>query len=86
MQEGKDLPDNKYCFKLSAKDIPSLSETIPLKSLTGTTMSDRAFKVLVVGAGIAGLSASIALVEKGYHVTILEGAPKVKALLSTDLM
>lgn len=40
-------------------------------------MESRTYGILIVGAGIAGLSASIALVEKGYNVTILEGAPHV---------
>jgi succinate dehydrogenase/fumarate reductase flavoprotein subunit len=48
-------------------------------------MESRAYSVLVVGAGIAGLSASIALAEKGYDVTILEGAPQVKTLLMSLL-
>jgi heterodisulfide reductase subunit A-like polyferredoxin len=40
-------------------------------------METAAYNILIVGAGIAGLSASIALVKKGYHVTILEAAPQV---------
>jgi 2-polyprenyl-6-methoxyphenol hydroxylase-like FAD-dependent oxidoreductase len=40
-------------------------------------MASKKYNVLIVGAGIAGLSAAIALVGKGYSVTILEGAPQV---------
>lgn len=40
-------------------------------------MMDRKFSILIVGGGIAGLAASIALAENGHTVTILEAAPKV---------
>jgi phytoene dehydrogenase-like protein len=37
----------------------------------------RSFDVLIVGAGIAGLATSIALVEHGHRVKILEAASQV---------
>ncbi len=46
-------------------------------------MAPKKYNVLIVGGGIAGLSAAIALVEKGYDVTILEAAPKVLELSSS---
>lgn len=41
-------------------------------------MTGKKFSILIVGAGIAGLATSIALVEKGYSVTVLEAAPQVR--------
>lgn len=35
------------------------------------------FSVVIVGAGIAGLAAAIALAKNGNTVTVLEAAPKV---------
>jgi 2-polyprenyl-6-methoxyphenol hydroxylase-like FAD-dependent oxidoreductase len=38
------------------------------------------FKFVIVGTGVAGLATGIALVGKGYHVTILEATPKLQAI------
>ncbi|KIW26457.1 uncharacterized protein PV07_09550 [Cladophialophora immunda] len=43
-------------------------------------MRERPFNVVIIGAGIAGLAASIFLAEKGHNVTILEAAPKLAAV------
>jgi len=40
-------------------------------------------KVLVVGGGLAGLSAAIELAERGYQVTVREAAPQLGGRLST---
>lgn len=34
-------------------------------------------KILIIGGGLSGLSAAIYLIEKGYHVEILEASPKL---------
>lgn len=44
-------------------------------------MAGRELDILIVGAGIAGLAASIALREKGHRVTVLEAAPQVRSPL-----
>lgn len=41
-------------------------------------MAKKSFSILIIGAGIAGLAAAVALTEKGHKVTILEAAPKVR--------
>lgn len=38
------------------------------------------FKIVIVGTGIAGLSAAIALGDKGNAVTVVEAASKLKAI------
>lgn len=44
------------------------------------TMGEGGFDIIIIGAGIAGLAAAIALAEKRNNVTILEAAPKVSVL------
>lgn len=44
-------------------------------------MEGKKLHVLIVGAGIAGLTTSIALRQKGHRVTVLEAAPQVRAPL-----
>ena len=48
-------------------------------------MPGATFDVIVVGAGIAGLAASIALTEKGHRVTVLDAAPAVSELKPASL-
>jgi salicylate hydroxylase len=38
------------------------------------------FKIVVVGTGIAGLSAAIALSDKGHTVTVVEATSQLKAI------
>jgi salicylate hydroxylase len=38
------------------------------------------FKIVIVGTGIAGLSAAIALAGKGHHVTVVEATSKLQAI------
>jgi phytoene dehydrogenase-like protein len=47
--------------------IPSVSSNLILQS----------YKILIVGAGIGGLVAGIALSKKGHKVTILEAASQL---------
>jgi salicylate hydroxylase len=39
-----------------------------------------AFKILIIGGGLGGLGASIALTQKGYHVTVLESTAKLQTI------
>jgi phytoene dehydrogenase-like protein len=40
-----------------------------------TAMSAEATDVVIVGGGFAGLSAGVALAERGFNVAVLEGKP-----------
>lgn len=42
-------------------------------------MVTNSYNVLIIGAGIAGLTTAIALIQDGHKVTMLEAAPKVTA-------
>lgn len=39
-----------------------------------------ALKILIIGSGIGGLSAALALTAKGYQVVVLEATPKLQAI------
>jgi NADPH-dependent glutamate synthase beta subunit-like oxidoreductase len=52
-----------------------------LQIISINSMAGRELDILIVGAGIAGLAASIALREKGHRVTVLEAAPQVRSPL-----
>jgi 2-polyprenyl-6-methoxyphenol hydroxylase-like FAD-dependent oxidoreductase len=47
---------------------------------TITTVAMKKISVAVLGGGIAGLTAAIALRQMGYEVTVLEAAPEIKPL------
>jgi salicylate hydroxylase len=38
------------------------------------------FKILIIGGGLGGLAASIALGQIGHHVTVLESTPKLTTI------
>lgn len=41
-------------------------------------------KIVIIGAGIAGLAAARALVDRGFNVTILEGRKRIGGRIATD--
>ena len=46
-----------------------------VKTVGGGT--DALQKIIVIGAGLAGLTVAIALAQGGHEVTVLESAPKI---------
>jgi len=56
--------------------------TSSIKKISSSSTTTRS--VIVIGAGIAGLSAASQLAQQGYAVTVLESQSKVGGRLSTD--
>jgi monoamine oxidase len=53
-------------------------------ALPPLTLSDKNQSVIVIGAGMAGLSAARQLTDQGYKVTILEGRNRIGGRIFTD--
>ncbi len=49
-------------------------------------MKTRQGSVVVIGAGVAGLSAAAWLAQQGVHVVVLEAAPKVGGCCGTTIV
>ncbi|XYH97790.1 FAD-dependent oxidoreductase [Sorangium sp. So ce1128] len=66
-------------------DHPSVPDTIGPRNPgdAGRLPRGAARRVLIVGGGIAGLSAALELAERGYHVTVKEAAPVLGGRLHT---
>ena len=60
---------------------PSLA-TNNLRSVKAATVVPK--KVIVIGAGISGLSAARTLADSGYNVTVVEGRNRIGGRISTD--
>lgn len=58
----------------------SVSRTGPGASAGAGTGGDRQPRAVVVGGGLAGITAALQLAESGVHVTLLEGRPRLGGL------
>lgn len=56
---------------------------IPLRDIQIISMP---FKIIIVGCGVAGLAAAIALAKKGHKVTILEATSKLQPIGGSIVM
>lgn len=82
-----DLERRKFLKDLSAA-VPGLALTPALLSCSADDPGPRQIttdkKVVVIGGGIAGLSAATYFKERGVHVTLLEAQSKVGGRIRTD--
>ena len=74
---GPTLPDEFFAPVLLEPANPDAPESLP---------SDRTRRVLVVGGGLAGLSAALELAQRGYQVTVKEAQPEFGGRLHTRQM
>ena len=58
---------------------PLTTQKMQLKNHEATHQEEDSRKVVIIGAGVFGLSTALHLLEKGYKVTVLERASEVPA-------
>src|SRR5215203_958979 len=73
-EEGPSAPEKEPWMELTRRDLlKHAALTLPaLAVLPAPSLAARPKKVIVIGAGLAGLSAAYELVQLGHDVTVLE--------------